>query len=74
MSRGSSAQLTATNGPRRPLNSWMHLANTSFPVPVGPSSNIGKPLGAKRRTSAEARSTLGDEPMISMRTGHPRRP
>ena len=51
---GSAAQFTATSGPVRPLHRWSAPAAISLPVPVSPSSTIGRSLVAARCRGASA--------------------
>jgi hypothetical protein len=48
---GIAAQLTGTNGPSRPLCSWIAAATSSLPTPVWPRINVGALLGADRIAS-----------------------
>ncbi len=43
-------QLTATNGPARPLVAWMCRAISSLPVPVSPVTSTVASLRASRST------------------------
>ena len=62
-------QLTATNGPLRPLRRWSRRATISLPVPVSPVTTTVRGCGATASTLRRTASMDGVAPVSSGSSG-----